>query len=129
VTSPKGFNDTGEHEIKQYYDSLEVIQQKIYTPILRKHYDILLRSLGKKDIETPEIIWNPLMSPSEKELSEIRKSNSETDRNNFEMGVIDSTEIRRKLSEDENSGYNNIEIVDKSELEETKEVEALENGE
>jgi hypothetical protein len=128
-TSPKGFNATGEHEIKQYYDSLEVIQQKIYTPILRKHYDILLRSLGKKDIETPEIIWNPLMSPSEKELSEIRKSNSETDRNNFEMGVIDSTEIRRKLSEDENSGYNNIEIVDKSELEETKEVEALENGE
>jgi hypothetical protein len=107
-TTPKGFNATGEYEEASYHETLESLQEHYATPFLERHHQLVLLSKGIRDTETT-IAWNPVDSPTAKEYAEIRKLNAETDVMLADAGVIEATEIRQKLQDDENSGFTNLE--------------------
>lgn len=115
-TSPKGFNATGEYEESSYHEFLESIQENELTPLIDRHHLLCMRSfiapkLGIKPIHT-EINWNPVDSPTAKELAEVNSIKAITDKTYSEIGALDSLDIRQKISNDKDSGYNGIpEIV------------------
>ena len=118
-TSPKGFNATGEFEKESWYDTLETIQEDSYTPLLERHYQILIRSeiAPKHEIEAFgfDICWKPLDSPTAKELAEINEINSRTDQQLQNAGAIDSFEVRERIIADPNSGYNGLQPFEEME--------------
>lgn len=106
-TSPKGFSSTGEFEESSYYDNLEGIQEDSYTPLLERHYQLLIRSEGITPFEF-DMIWEPLDSPTAKELAEINELESRNDNLLQEAGAIDGGEVRDRIIANENSGYNGL---------------------
>jgi hypothetical protein len=112
-TSPKGFNATGEYQMRAYYDLLEGIENDD-TELLDRHYACLIRSeiVPKHKVQpfTVEINWKPLQSPSAVEIADINNKDSQTALNYVQTGAIDGEMIQNKLIADPNSGYNGIEI-------------------
>lgn len=118
-TSPKGFNATGDHEIKTYHEELESVQENDLSPILERHHVCLIRSYimpkyGIPSFET-EVNWNPLDAPSAKELAEINQLKSNTDIAYMNTGAIDAYDIRDKIIGDPDSGYDGLEEVERPE--------------
>jgi len=105
-TSPKGFNATGEFEAKSYHEELESIQENVMHPFLERHYLILSRSLGMK--ETLIIVWEPVDSVSTKEQAELNDKKADTDTKNVALGAVSPDEVRSRLRDDKNSGYNRL---------------------
>lgn len=114
-TSPKGFNATGESEQANYYDMLETIQEDSFTPLLERHYQILMRSEGLADFEF-DVTWDPLKSMTAKEKAEIREIDSRTDTNHINNGAVSPDEARERIASDEDSGYNGIEAYEEVEF-------------
>ena len=98
----------GEFEEGSWYDRLESIQTDDYDPFLDRHYELLIKSEfdGKFEVD---VTWNPLKSPTPKEIAEINQLNSVTDQNLAGQGAIDGVEIRDRLIADERSGYSGME--------------------
>lgn len=114
-TSPKGFNATGEFEMKSYHEELESIQTHDLTPFLERHHLLVMRSivapklLGGVPIET-SAIWEPLDSPTAKEEAEINAAKTTADKALLDAGAIDGLDIRKRVASDRNSGYFGIEM-------------------
>lgn len=113
-TTPKGFNATGEYDESSYHEELETVQTNDLTPVLERHYTLLLRS----HVEPAEAIapgtltvnidWAPVDSPTAKEYAEINKLNAETDNALVTVGAIDGMDVRNRIKSDPNSGYTGI---------------------
>jgi phage-related protein (TIGR01555 family) len=113
-TTPKGFNATGEYEEASYHEELESLQQNDLTPFLDAFNLRALRS----DIEPKfgrmagtldaEIVWNPLDSPTAKEVAETNLLEAQTDEALVTAGALDPLDVRRRLSADEESPYHGI---------------------
>jgi phage-related protein (TIGR01555 family) len=109
-TSPKGFNATGEFEMRSYHEELESIQEHIMMPLLERHYDILMRHLG---FETNvEVVCNEVDSLTAKERAELNYQKSQTAEMLINNGSISPDEDRQRLREDEHSGYNRLTNAD-----------------
>lgn len=114
-TSPKGFNATGEFEMKSYHEELESIQTHDLTPLLERHHLLVMRSivapklLDGVPIET-SAVWAPLDSPGAKEEAEINKAKTDSDKTLLDAGAIDGLDIRKRIAADRNSGYFGIEM-------------------
>lgn len=109
-TTPKGFNATGEYDESSYHEELETIQSNDLTPVLDRHYLILMRSLvapGAKGI-TVSIDWAPVDSPTAKEYAEINKLKADTDAVLVTAGAIDGMDIRARIKNDPNSEYTGL---------------------
>lgn len=106
-TSPKGFNATGEFEMQSYHEMLAGIQEHDMTPLLERHYEILLRS--EFGIKTPvEIVWSPMDEPTEEQQANINKTKADTYNTLQATGAIDGQDIRDVLIKDKSSGFNSI---------------------
>jgi phage-related protein (TIGR01555 family) len=105
-TSPKGFNATGEFEMKSYSKQLGSIQSHTFTPFLDRHYMLLSRS-KEIDVELT-IIWNSTDTPTAKEQAELNDKKADTDQKNLDMGAISPEEVRNRLRDDDKSGYGNL---------------------
>lgn len=113
-TSPKGFNATGEFEMRSYHEELESVQEHVFMPLLERHYDILGRSLG---INTNlEVVCNAVDSMTAKERAELNYLKAQTgDLQVNSIGAVSPDEYRETLREDEHSGYNELADVDANE--------------
>lgn len=103
-TSPQGFN-SGDYELKDYQQELQS-QQELVRPLFERHFIILAKSLGLNinlDFE-----FNPIDMPSERDIAEIRDTNARADSALVAAGVIEPSEVRRKMITTPNSGYNNL---------------------
>lgn len=117
-TTPKGFAATGEYDESSYHEELETVQSNDLTPVLMRHYMLLLRS----QIEPEEglaagalsihIDWAPVDSPTGKEYAEINKINAETDNILVLSGAIDGMDVRNRIKMDKNSGYTGVADVE-----------------
>lgn len=77
-TSPGGLNSTGEHDTKNYYDRIAAMQTIEMQPAMYRLDECLIRSaLGARPPEV-HFIWSSLWQISDKERSEIGKTNAET---------------------------------------------------
>jgi len=116
-TSPKGFNATGDHEIKTYNQELETIQENDLTAIVNRHHICVGRSIifpkfGGNPFDIT-IEWNPVDVPTSKEQAEINHINAQADAQLQNTGAIDAYEIRDRLTADNGSGYNGLETVER----------------
>jgi phage-related protein (TIGR01555 family) len=105
---PTGLNATGEGEIQVWYDFVRAYQENLFGPNL----DIVLK-LAQLDLfgaidETIAYEWVSLDEPTAKELSEMRKADSERDTGYVNAGIVSPDEVREKLQLDPESGYSNL---------------------
>lgn len=105
-TSPKGFNATGEFEMKSYSKKQVSIQKHTFTPLLDRHYLLLSRSRGI-NVELT-IIWNSTDTPTEKELAALNDLKAQTAERYINMGSVAPDEVRDNLKEDDHSGFNHL---------------------
>lgn len=112
-TTPKGFNATGEYEAESYHEELESIQVNDMEPLIDRHMVCLIRSeivpvFGGQPFAV-DCTWEPIDSMSSKESAEVRKLNAEADKiYAVDIGAVDGQEVRAKLSNDEQSGFNGL---------------------
>ena len=119
-TAPKGFNATGENEIKMYHEELESIRENDLTPIIDKHHACLMRShiaatLPDKNPLMIDIEWNPLSVSSDKELAEVGELKARTYQTIQSTGAIDEYDIRGAVVKDKTSPLSGIESVERPE--------------
>lgn len=107
-TQPKGFNATGEYEEHDYKQSLVEIQQNDYTPIINRHNELYTKSEYGKVIPL-SVKFNPIDTPTKKEVAEVNEIKSRTDTNYINAGVLSQNEVRDVLRSEENSVYSTIE--------------------
>lgn len=105
-TSPKGFNATGEFEMVSYHEELETCQKHDLTPILTRHYLIMLRSLGI-DCDV-KVVWMPVGSLTAQQQADINDKKAQTGKTLIDGGVISPDEERERIRDDRNSGYNRL---------------------
>ena len=74
-------------------------------PFLERHYLLLSKSEGLPPIE---VSFNPVDSPTGKELAEINFLKSQTAVNESQTGAIDGVDERNRLIADRESGYNGL---------------------
>lgn len=106
-TQPKGFNSTGDYEDDQYKLTLTSMQEDDYVPLLEMHYACLAKSKYGMSKEF-NIHFEEIDTPTEKERAEINEINSRTYATYVNAGVISPDEVREKLVEDEDSGFNTL---------------------
>lgn len=99
-----GMNNTGDYSIKTYYESLKGIQNNQLTPLLSRHYQLLQKSLGK-EVTPIEILWEPLDMPTSKEAAEITNIEAQRDLALFNIGAVDSDDVRKRINNTTGSGY------------------------
>lgn len=108
--SPQGFNSTGDNELTNYYDTIGKLQKSILTHPL----DILLQVIqldlfGEID-DAIGFKFNSLWEMDDKEASEINTNKTNSDCSYYDRGILSAQNIQKRLANDPNSGYNDLEI-------------------
>jgi phage-related protein (TIGR01555 family) len=98
--SPAGMNSTGEHDTRNYYDSIATLQNWMLKPILMDVLDVVIRSVFNQPLTALEVVFNPLWQLDPKTRAEIEKANSERDKTYLEAGVITEAHVVQQLVED-----------------------------
>jgi phage-related protein (TIGR01555 family) len=111
-TQPKGFNTTGEYEESSYHQKLQAIQRHDLTPLLARHYEILIRSeIAPKFGVQPfnvTIVWNSLDAMTAKEQAEVNDIKATSDEKLARAMALSGDNIRDRLISDPQSGYSGI---------------------
>ncbi len=87
--------------------ALTSIQEDDYAPLLEMHYRCLAMSKYGLDREFT-VHFEEIDTPTEKERAEINEINSRTYATYVNAGVITGDEVRERLKEDEDSGFNTL---------------------
>jgi len=117
-TTPKGFQSTGEFEMKNYHEALESDQSEHYKPFIKKYMEYVIVSDinpmlpedKKISIYDIDVNFNPMDSPTELEQAQIGKTRAEEILTLLQGFVIDQKEARQRLATDEDSGFNGIDV-------------------
>lgn len=114
-TSPKGFGAAGDYEIESYHEELEAIQVNDLEPLINRHHVCVIRSeIAPKFSIAPfevEVTFNPLDTPTGKELAEINKAKADTDKALVDAGALDGHDVRARLAKEATSGYDGIALA------------------
>lgn len=95
--SPAGMNATGEHDTRNYYDSIATKQVWQLKPILMKFLAVICQSTFGRQLPALDVVFNPLWQLDAKIRSEVEKANSERDAKYLEMGIITEPQIAKQL--------------------------------
>ena len=106
--TPSGLNASSEGEIQVWYDRVGAMQGRLFQPNLQILLNAIQCSLFGKIDDDLVIHWVTLDEPTQKELSEIRKSDADMDASNINAGIISPDEARARLQSDPGSGYTNL---------------------
>lgn len=106
--TPAGLNANSEGEIQVWYDRVNAMQVRILQPNLETLLKAIQCSLFGAIDDDLVVHWITLDEPTQKELSEIRKSDAEMDTGYINSGVISPDEARVRLQSDPDSGYSNL---------------------
>jgi phage-related protein (TIGR01555 family) len=108
--TPSGLNASSEGELKVWYDYCEAYRQAFYNDHLTTLLKVLQLNLWGAIDKNITFHWEPLDTPSKKELSEMRFKDAQadsiylTDTN----PVVSPEEVRAKLRNSSASGYNQL---------------------
>ena len=95
--SPSGLSATGEHDLKNYYDTVGSYQRDYLRPVLQELLNMISGYLLPNEDIT--LIFSPLWQIDEKTLSEIEKNNAERDVKYLENGIITEAHVAKQLVE------------------------------
>ena len=111
---PKGMNATGEYDEANYHEMLESIQEHDGTPLLDRHYQLMLvcdvipkfPAMSKAEIT---VAWKELDAMTAAEQATVNKTKADADVALVNAGAIDGQDVRNRLIADPASGYSGIE--------------------
>lgn len=103
--TPAGLNANSDGEIKVFYDYIAAEQENEFDAHLKTVLKLVQLHLWGKVDPKIKFEWVPLDSPTDKELSEMRKSDGDRDSSYVTSGVVSPDEVRQRLRNDPNSGY------------------------
>lgn len=110
--SPSGFNATGESDIRNYYDHIRSMQEKMLRGPLKTLLDCLqLVTTGNID-PTISFDFRPLGEEDRAALAAMQKTRADTAAVYLDRGVISQEEARKALADDPDSGYSSIDVDD-----------------
>ena len=96
--SPDGMNATGESDLRNYYDNIRSLQERVLRPALEKLLPVMAISCwgddAPKDIR---IVFNPLMTMSTKDRMEIARQHAEIIQMMISSGAITPEQAREEL--------------------------------
>jgi uncharacterized protein len=125
---PQGLNATSEGEMRAFNDTIHGAQEHIFREHLTTVYDLMQISLwGQRD---PDITYDflPLQEMTPKEKGELRKADAETDQIRIDSGVLHPEEVRTKVANDPESGYDGIDPDDVPDLLEEEQAGLIPQG-
>ncbi|ENU36032.1 DUF1073 domain-containing protein [Acinetobacter parvus] len=99
--SPAGMNATGEHDTRNYYDSIATKQTWTLKPFMMQLLAVICQTTFGRLIPGLGVVFNPLWQLDAKVRSEVEKANAERDAKYLDMGVITEPQIARQLVIDE----------------------------
>ena len=106
-TPLEGFGSSGDSELKVYHGMLETFQGEALTPLLERHYECVIRSLGIAPFDF-DIAWRPIESLSAVEKAGVNLTKAQTDDIYITNGSVLPEDINGKLRADKDSGYHDI---------------------
>ena len=115
--SPSGLNATGDNELRVFYDREHAYQESFLDP----HFQVVFR-MAQINIwgEVDEDIvaeWRPLFELTELQLAELAERKANADKTLIDAGALDTTESRRRLSEEPDQPYGELDPEDVPEVE------------
>ena len=113
-TEPKGFGSQGTYGEKSYHETLESLQTHKLQPMVERHHEISIRS-EMPELKGKEIlaVWNPLSSPTALEKAQINLAKAQAGAALVTSGAIDAYDERERLISDPDSGYTNLDPVER----------------
>lgn len=90
--SPTGLNSTGEHDLRNYYDTIASYQNWYLRPCLARLFTLMGHNI--------EFSFLPLWQLDEKTRSEVEKNNADKDIQYLQAGIITESQIARQLIDD-----------------------------
>mgnify|MGYP002521385245 FL=1 len=105
--SPNGFN-TGDADLKNHYDNIASLQEKIFQPQIDKLVRVLQMNAFGEINNNIEFKFNPLNEEDTALKIANNKVKAETDALLLANNVISPEEVRQKLIDDDESGYNRL---------------------
>lgn len=95
-----GLNNSGEFDLRNYYDMLATEQEWRLRPILHQVLNVILKSLFGQVPTGFNFEFNPLWQMDAKTRSEVEKNNAERDKIYLELGIINEHHIAQQLVQD-----------------------------
>lgn len=112
-TSPQGMNSTGEFEMKNFYDRIASLQQKmIKDNLINIMHCAMLNIWGEID-DKITFEFCKLEETNPLEDSTIRLNDANRDVALVGAGIVSPEDVQIRLAADPDSGYNQIEIEEK----------------
>jgi phage-related protein (TIGR01555 family) len=108
-TVPTGLNsDGGEGEMKVWDEFVLAMQEHGFSQNFRKVLELVQMDLYGAIDDDITFRWVPLSEPTAKELSDMRKTDADRDVGYITAGVVSPDEVRQKLQNDPDSGYDGL---------------------
>ena len=95
--SPQGLNATGEADLRNYYDMIAQMQERLLRPALEKLLPVMAISCWGYYPDDLEIIFEPVMTTSPTERAELAQQMSADVISAFQAGLLSREEAREEL--------------------------------
>jgi uncharacterized protein len=132
-TNPKGFNATGDTELRIFYDLIRSMQTSILLPNLQFIFELVQIDLFGEIDRDLQIEFKPLWSENALEKADIQLKKSQVNLSYFGGGILTAEEIRQSLNFDKDSGFSDLaedfEEVDEDEASDEESQQETENYE
>lgn len=108
--TPSGLNASSEGEFRVFYDAILSYLTKVASPLLDTLLDVIQLSLFDEIDQDITFEFLSLWEMSDKDKSDIRKSDAEADVAYINAGVVSPEETRERLQNDETSMYHGVDL-------------------
>ena len=95
--SPDGMNATGEADMRNYYERIASLQERMLRPALERLLPVMMMSCFWYIPEKMDFVFNPLATMAPEEMEELAGKLSSRVRELFEAGIISREEARAEL--------------------------------
>lgn len=95
-----GLNNSGEFDLRSYYDRINTEQNWVLKPLLEKLIPMLFRNIYGDSPKGLGILFNSLWQLDAKSRAEVEKANADRDEKYREMGIVNEAQIAKQLRED-----------------------------
>jgi len=95
--SPEGMNATGEADLRNYYDTISSLQERMLRPALEKLLPVMAMSCWGYVPEDMRIVFEPVMTINAKEQMEMAEQHMRTIKMGIEAGIVTPEKAREEL--------------------------------
>ena len=121
--SPSGLNASSEGEIRVFYDWINAQQESFWRHPLEITLKLVQLSLFGEIDESIGFNFVPLMQLTKVETADVILKNAQIDSAYIDAGVLDPSEVRKRLASDAESGYHGLDVDAVPELPESEELD------